>query len=192
MKIIRDEKLDDLSWDENGINEWSTASLQYYLNEEYINELDEDMIENAKWYTSSYDPDGATSSIAYTAERASTTTQFSDGITRNTNWTGKIALAYPSDYGYASSACYAGSKDIYNYDDSTCYESDWMFNSVFQWLLSPPSDYGGIALFVISGGDVVDYCYVNSTNGVRPVTYLKSSVAIVDGSGEDGDPYILG
>ena len=157
------------------------------------------MIDDAKWYTSSYNPKGATSSTAYTAERASTTTQcgsFSsydcsgESVTRTTNWTGKIALAYPSDYGYASSGCYAGSKDIYNYDNTTCKNSNWMFNGSYQWLLSPHSNNAHNAQIVYSVGGVYGD---NASNiyAVRPVTYLKSNIVITGGSGTSSDPYTL-
>ena len=63
----------------------------------------------------------------YEKERGITTVSNPrDGITRTTTWTGKIALAYPSDYGYATDfrKCFQA---LHNYDDSTCKSNDWMY-----------------------------------------------------------------
>ena len=208
-----------------GINEWSQADLKTELNTTYYNrtsgtcyngdsnastacdfsstgltETARNMIDDAKWYTSSYSPEDATSSTAYTAERASTTTQcgsFSsldcsgESVTRTTNWTGKIALAYPSDYGYASSGCYTGTQTLYEYNDSTCKNSNWMFNGFYQWLLSTHSNYARYAQYATSNGRVT-YYFAYYTSAVRPVTYLKSNIVITGGSGTSSDPYTLG
>ena len=41
IKIVRNEKLSsNMAWNSNGVNEWSTASLNTYLNGEYYNGLD--------------------------------------------------------------------------------------------------------------------------------------------------------
>ena len=211
-----------------GINEWSQADLKTELNTTYYNrtsgtcyneennasttcdfsstgltETARNMIDDAKWYTVSTIAE-ITTQNAYTAERASTTTQcgsFSsydcngDSVTRTTNWTGKIALAYPSDYGYASSTCYS-TVQLYNSNEQdyrldTCKTSNWMFNGSYQWLLSPRSNSALSAQNVYSGGYVNSFNAYN-TNAVRPVTYLKSSVKITGGSGISSDPYTLG
>ena len=100
LKIARSESIGNYAWDSNNVNEWSTATLQTYLNGDYLNSLSAEaqgMIGNAKWnlggsptfrrlYANDY----------YTFERG--TTVYSG---RSTEWIGKIALMYPSDYMYA-------------------------------------------------------------------------------------------
>ena len=109
------------------------------------------------WYTSASNYD-ITASESYAEERSSTTTQFTDSgitVTRTTNWTGKVGLMYPSDYGYASSGCRNGEQTLYNYDNETCTSTNWLYNSDYQWLLSPLS------------GNRVSVLYVNSTGNVN-------------------------
>ena len=45
---------------------------------------------------------------------------------RPTTWKGKIALAYPSDYGYAADLNQCKDKTLYDYDNRTCTSNNWM------------------------------------------------------------------
>ena len=103
----------------------------------------------------------------------------SDGITRKDYWEGKIALIYPSDYGYASTdtTCRSG------LGSTNCKNENWLFNSKYQWTLSPNSGYADIVFGVNSGGNV-SYNFASNARGVRPVLFLKSDVVIAGGTGE--------
>ena len=107
-------------------------------------------------------------------------------------WPGYIGLMYPSDYAYATdlSVC---RKDGYNYDTDTtnCTGTDWLFNNSTTWLISPDSGFSDAAFLVISSG-IVGSTTAYVSYGVRPVAYLKSDLQIVDGTGTQSDPYILG
>ncbi|HIS86540.1 MAG TPA: hypothetical protein IAB49_00170 [Candidatus Caccenecus avistercoris] len=211
VKLIRSNSLGDIVWDSDGTNNWSTASLQTTLNGDYLNDsgsyaatgiknnTTRNMIANVTWKlggTASYT--SASNGLAshwYGYERG--TTVYSG---RPTTWQGKIALMYPSDYGYATSggsttnreACLA--KELYNWESSSysdCKNNDWIFNNDYQWTLTPYSrDIGNIFLVYPSG-------YVNSdgrgddSNGVRPSVYLTSNVGISGGDGTMNNPYIL-
>ncbi len=100
LKIARSESIGNYAWDSNNVNEWSTATLQTYLNGDYLNSLSAEaqgMIGNAKWNlggSSTYQ--GLYANDYYTFKRG--TTVYSG---RSTEWIGKIALMYPSDYMYA-------------------------------------------------------------------------------------------
>ena len=54
IKIVRNEKLSsDMAWDSNNVNEWSTASLNTYLNGDYYNGIEatsKSMIADTKYY----------------------------------------------------------------------------------------------------------------------------------------------
>ena len=150
------------------------------------------MIGNAKWYTSASNED-ITASESYAEERASTTKQFTDEgitVTRTTNWTGKVGLMYPSDYGYASSGCRNGEQTLYNYANKTCTSTNWLYNSDNQWLLTPYSGYRSSVRFVYSAGFVTGN-NAGYTYGARPVIYLSSSVKITGGDGTSSNPYQL-
>ena len=114
---------------------------------------------------------------------------------RPTTWTGKIALPYPSDYGYAADlgSC---NKTLYDYDNSTCTSTNWMKpilgTSSYGWLLTPGSGDSNYAWVVFSSGYVGSYR--NGTCialGVAPVLYLGSELGIGSGTGTNSDPYRL-
>ena len=112
----------------------------------------------------------------------------------STTWKGKIALAYPSDYGYAAefgtNYC---NKQLSSYNDTTCTSNNWMkgtFSSSYSWLLTPYSSYSSHAWHGYSSG-LVYYTDAYSALGVSPVLYLNSNVEFRDGDGSVSNPYQL-
>ena len=198
-----------------GINEWSQADLMTELNTDYINpnpasettlwfdgqnnsknglyDYDKniksksiDKVAKVKWNTSRAEY-GASALDSYNQERSTP----SDNVPTNNIWDGKIALIYPSDYGYASTdqTCRNNmgslTNNVYN-----CKNENWLFNSSFQWTLSPVS---GIAYFVfaVDSSGYVSYTNASYTFGVRPVLFLKSDVVIAGGTGIESAPYTI-
>ena len=199
-----------------GINEWSQADLMTELNIDYINPsptsdttLWYNGSNNAKNGTYDYNKNiksnwidkiakvkwnvgGASAEMSalnsYGAERGENhINNPSDGITRTTTWDGKIALMYPSDYGYASTdtTCRSG------LSSSNCKNENWLFNSANQWTLSPYSGFVNVALSVFSSGSINLTYFVNNNRDVRPVLYLKSNVIISKGNGTIDNPFII-
>ena len=210
VKLIRSDSLGNIAWDSANTNNWSTASLQTTLNGDYLNgsgsyassgiknDTTENMIANVIWKlggTANYDStSNGLASHWYGYERG--TTVYSG---RPTTWQGKIALMYPSDYGYATSggsttnreACLA--KELYNWDSSSysdCKNNDWLFNSTIQWTLTPASSSSDFVFRVLTSGYVSIHNAFNSL-GVRPSVYLTSNVGISGGDGTMNNPYIL-
>ena len=121
----------------------------------------------------------------YNAERGTAhISNPSDGTTRNNTWDGKIALIYPSDYGYASTdtACRDSMSSQTNHVNN-CKNENWLFNRTYQWTLSPRSG-NAFYVFYVSSGGFVGSRSADGTNGVRPVLFLKSDVVIAGGTGE--------
>ncbi len=157
------------------------------------------MIGDTVWYlggASNYTSasNGLTSHF-YSYERG--TTVYSG---RSTSWTGKVGLMYPSDYGYATSggtttdrnSCL--NKELYNWDSSSysdCKNNDWIFNSAYQWTITPDASRSNGVFSLNSPGHAYNYTAIRTNNGVRPVVFLKSSIKIVDGDGSSNNPYIL-
>ena len=113
--------------------------------------------------------------------------------TRTLTWTGKIAVAYPSDYGYAAdlSLC---QKKLSSYNDVTCTANNWMKSilaSNYGWLLTPESGYENAAWRVFSPGDVYYSGIAYLAYGVTPVLSLASELDIGSGSGTSSSPYQL-
>ena len=208
VKIIRDDSLGNIAWNSSNVNDWSTASLQTTLNGTYYNgtyatgafknDSTRNAIESVVWNlggSSTYKD--VTASMFYERER---------GIIvysgRPTTWTGKIALMYPSDYGYATAggtttnrdSCLA--KELYNWygsDVSDCKNNDYLYkSSYYQWTLAPGSSNSSSAFYVNAEG-YVDYSnYVSNSTGVRPAAYLKSSISLSSvGDGSSTSPYQL-
>ncbi|MDY3948287.1 MAG: hypothetical protein SOZ04_02920, partial [Bacilli bacterium] len=194
----------------NGVNDWSTASLQTTLNGTYYNgtyatgalknDATRNAIESVVWNlggTANYSSasDGLASHF-YGYERG--TTVYSGHAP---TWTGKIGLMYPSDYGYATSggsttdraACLA--KEMYNWPDSgvsDCNNNDYLYKSGYsQWTLAPNSSDAYYVFYVFLRGYVFR-SYADITFGVRPAAYLKSSISLSSvGDGSSTSPYQL-
>ena len=189
LKIARNESIGDYQWDDNE-NEWSTATLNAYLNGTYLNSLTSEaqtMVGNAKWSLGGWNTSLLYANQLYEYERG--TTVYSG---RSTEWTGKIALMYPSDYMYAGdlSKC---SKDGYNWniDQANCRDMSWLRNtSTTQWTLTPSSSISDVVFVVDYSGYVADNVVFNS-NASRPVLYLASTVEITGGDGTSGNPFAL-
>ena len=209
VKIIRDDSLGNIAWASSNVNDWSTASLQTTLNGTYYNgtyatgafknDSTRNAIESVVWNLGgSSTNNDVTASMFYERERG--TTVYSG---RPTTWTGKIALMYPSDYGYATAggtttnrdSCLA--KELYNWDGSDvsdCKNNDYLFKSAYtQWTLAPYSSNSYHAFLVDTKGFVNNYgSVVGNTPGVRPAAYLKSSISLSSvGDGSSTSPYQL-
>ena len=110
---------------------------------------------------------------------------------RPTEWTGKIALAYPSDYGYAADLGKC-SQNLNNYNNSTCTSNNWMKAIVAPnhgWLLTPRSGIASNVWYVYSSGGVYYNSYVYNAYGVAPVLFLNSDANVKSGTGTSSDPY---
>ena len=116
-----------------------------------------------------------------------------------TPWTGKIALAYPSDYGYAADLNQCVNKQLNEYSDSTCTSNNWMKaiitnnGSKYGWLLTPDSGRSRSAWNVRSGGYVYNNYSASGALGAVPVLSLSSELGIEsgDGDGSSSNPYKL-
>ena len=163
------------------------------------NDVTRNMIAETTWNLGGWNVSNLFSNVMYEKERGTTTVSNpSDGITRATTWTGKIALLYPSDYGYATdlSKC---SQTLVNYDSNTdsyaCRSNDWMYSifktNSYNWLLTPLSGDAYNAFILSSAGYVNDGGNVAGDHGVAPVLYLGSDQDIVAGDGSQSKPYQL-
>ena len=197
IKLVRNEQLlGSYAWNFNHVNEWSTATLNTYLNGDYYNGIDatsKSMIANAKYYLGGSNTESGGAETYYNWERG--TTVYSG---RSTSWNGKIALMYPSDYSYT----YALGVDNTCYNDgsySGCGESSgktngWIYNTNSnsnQWFLSPYSGGSNYAFHLFDSGNFNYYGYLGISYGVRPSLYLVSNIKIDSGDGTEQNPYSL-
>ena len=198
----------DANYTGNG-NDWTKAGSQYYLNETYYNNLsNNNLIEEMKYYLGNVTTDSSgflsgTNAEVYTQERGSeicdsSVTSWSQNSSCNiwygnqATWNGKIALLYPSDFGYAS--------DVANWsnDYQTAYSNglsltNWMFNNEMSgtWFLSPSSSGPIDVSDVGCDGFLIGNIDADSNAGIRPVLSLGSQTKIITGTGSYEDPYQL-
>lgn len=199
VKIIKEESIGEYAWDTSSINNWSTSSLKTYLNEDYYNSLTttaKNQIAEVTWYLGGASATAVSASNMYDYERGAKV-YTGDDITRDTTWTGKIALMYPSDWGYASnvSAC---KTNLYKCNDSGAQTNNWLFTSqksgsiesnYYEWFLTPISAYSNFAIIASKTGEVFYGGDVSDASDIRPTLYLKSDVIRTGGYGTSGSHF---
>ena len=162
-----------------------------FTNTGFKNDTTRNMIAETTYYTRGHNTAVIYVNEMYNKERVSGTV-VSATPTRTLTWTGKVAVAYPSDYGYAAdlSLC---QKQLGSYNDATCTANNWMKNIIapnYGWLLTPNSGNASRAWNVDSSGYVA-YDAAYAAYGVAPVLSLTSELDIGSGSGTSSSPYQL-
>ena len=197
LKIIRNESLGNMAWNDRSVNDWSQASLQEYLNSEYYNSLIFDsqrLVDDTYWALGGCPPNSLASQ-SYECER--NTTVYNDGLTY---WIGKIALMYQSDFGYATSGGTTVNREVClanrlsgwsNLSYADCHSNDYLYDSSkSQWLLTPYSNNS--SAFHLSPPGYVGDGGVSLARSFRPVLYLNWSIQITSGIGTMKDPFEIG
>ncbi|MBS7021276.1 MAG: hypothetical protein KH135_05410, partial [Firmicutes bacterium] len=111
-------------------------------------------------------------------------------ITTNQN----IGLMYPSDYGYAARNACINVKKMREYENSKdCTEGNWLYQSDYEWLLTPINNNEEQAFYIESSGSLENHYNYQVTRifEVRPVVYLKPTIEIYNGDGTISNPYII-
>ena len=163
------------------------------------NDTTRNMIAETTWNLGGWNTSNIYSNVMYEKERETAVGDSSaDKITRTTTWTGKIAVPYPSDYGYATdlSKC---SQKLYGYDNNTdsyaCRSNDWMYQilgtSNNGWFLTPKSGVPYNSWAVNSNSYVMPNINCYNEFGVAPVLYLNPNQNVVGGNGSQNNPYQL-
>ena len=171
------------NWYSGSKNE-NNATYNYSKN---IKRSSIDKIAKVRWNTSRVTYNASVLN-SYNQERSTTLISTpSDNVQRTNTWDGKIALMYPSDYGYASTdtICRSG------LSSTNCKNENWLFNNAYQWTLSPCSGHAFSVYRVNLSGEISNVIYPNVSNHIRPVLFLKSDVVITEGTGTEIDPFIL-
>ena len=209
-----------------GFNDWSQADLMKLLNSGYDSEsVGGSLYWNAQSGTCFSGRDNATVDCDFTSTGIKDTTrnmiaettynlggwnnnsvypnqiyEYERGTTvytgRPTTWKGKIAVAYPSDYGYAADLNQC-KQTLVNYDNSTCTSNNWMKNIVtnnggnYGWLLTHRPDSSSSTWTVRREGLANNISEASGGLGVVPVLSLSSELGIESGDGSSSNPYKL-
>ena len=189
----------------NGRNNAQTGVFDYTKR---LSATAQSLIGDAKWYlggigyyTFNETTGEGTASKFYTAERGTYVCGGENGeycydgaCPRATEWAGKVALFYPSDYGFAvggnvRSTCLEKNLDMYI--DDNCNKNDWIYLAfTSQWFLTP---YSYSNPYIVLGLDnFIGNSDTSDTKGVHPTVYLGSGVIISGGNGTPENPFTLG
>ena len=176
VKLIKYSSIGNMYWDDTGSYAWATASLNTYLNSQYLNGLGifANIISHSIWKASdvSFSSNSTLESV-FTAEMADNV------VTVNT----KIGLAYVSDYGFAA-------------DSSTWLNNGWQSDKIgwlknFEsWTIT--SQGGGSLAWTAPKGSTFVNSFVDIDEfSTRPTFYLNSDVSYISGTGAKNDPFII-
>ncbi len=155
------------------------------------NDTTRNLIAETTYYTRGHNSNQIFADTMYDKERVSGSVYSG----HSTSWTGKVAIPYPSDYGYAADLSLCQMK-LSSYNAPTCTVSNWMKNILTNngatngWLLTPYSGYAYDAWSVSSSVSFTDN-RVYSAYGVAPVLSLNSELSIRSGTGTSSSPYQL-
>ena len=176
----------------NGKNNAKNGTYDYSKNIKFSSI---DKIANVRWNLGGYNTPSSVSVLnMYNYERG--TLHISnprDGVTRKDYWDGKIALMYPSDYGYASTGTTCRN-DLSKCKDAGSKANNWLFNGNLQWTLSSlsaTSSFNETLVFYVYSDGMVWNGVQSGAFGVRPSLFLKSDVVIDGGTGIESNPFIL-
>ena len=198
IKIIRDESIGDMKWNGTTSNNWTTATLNTYLNNNYYNTLTskaKNMIGTTKYYLGGFESSNITAETMWQYERKNGSNRkgyyYSSNPIMQNDASKKIALMYVSDYGYAASKnC---TSILKNYDGySSCNTTNnWLDKRTNTWLLSQNSDSSNRAYLIHSSSSAYINLISSYEYAVRPVLSLSSNVKISGGNGTLEQPYQL-
>ena len=180
-KILKNELLPEQVWDSTNSNNWARpATLNTYLNGEYLSSLDSSIKDNIVSHTWGIG--------AVTSDNDDLSSQIASE--QGTTWNGNIGLIAHSDYLRANSDMANCGTDKTNYENyETCRNTDWMYISRSDWwTISPTAGYSNRVWDVFDAGFLSSATANSSGNAPRPAAYLKSDITL-SGSGTLEDPY---
>ena len=205
-----------LYWDSEtgtcyGNNEKDSALMKTYpcdFKETGLKDSAKAMIEDAKWYLGASDYNANILTETFYQNERDTKVWNSTSYPRETNWIGKVALFYASDYGYATSggsnqnreACLKKELTLWSDENYTdCKNNNWLFDILnvstvekAAFTINPSINTASHVHTVLSvQGKVKGEIGAWDSRLVYPTVYLKKDILFQDGDGSKNNPYIL-
>lgn len=228
VKIMRNSLIGKLAWDQDKNqdsslktynNDWSTSSLQEFLNGKYYdrgedttytyytgssgsssvslnlenigikNDTTRGLISESLWYLKGWDSNSIYSDQMYDYERNSGKVYNANSPTTLLR---NIGIPYVSDYGYAADLGSCSGKTLSKYDDTTCTSANWMkpiLGTSSYGWLMAPFSSYSDIAWVVFSSGGVGSSSVYNARGVAPVLHLNSELGIKTGDGSQDTPY---
>lgn len=206
-------------YDDGTTYEWVNYQYEQSENNDYPDEnMWEDpdsYIQAVKWNTGYITPNNVRSynaNLFYNEERLNNVTRncttgsaCNDTVVRTTEWVGKMALMYASDYYYSTSGGSTVSrgncvqKSVNDWaNEAECYNNTWLKVEADEehddyrcdWLLSPvnSANLSNAVLALCPENDVgTSYAYYDY--GIAGAFYLKNNLSYAGGDGTKANPY---
>ncbi len=186
IKIVRINSIANKKWHTIYSNDWTSASLNTYLNSTYYNGLNS--IAKSQIIAKNF------SIGKIINENNDLATQVNDE--NEATWKGKIALITVSEYIRSNSnksSC--GTFSTNNSNFSTCVNTNWLNNTNgwLIWTLSTIGDNGEVYDIYTNASPYnqgrISIDYTNGELPIRPTIYLSSDIKITGGDGSQSNPY---
>ena len=204
-----------------GYNDWTQADLKTELNGDYLNTS---LQANTTWYNGRRNAKNASFnyqrvlkadaqtlfgdavwnlgayanstnirlSALYTAERGTAVPTGTSG--RQTTWTGKVALMYPSDQGYATGGTVRNTclnSNLSQFSTNQCNTNSWIYQLGSNTRYLTPST-NNQAYATYRNNTYIATNYVYNAYVTYPTIYLYSTVVITGGNGSQAQPFTIG
>ena len=180
VKIIKNEVLLNKAFDENNKNDWTSSSLNSYLNNDYYNSLSK---EAQKLIVPHY------FNIGFNFENSEKNLSVLKKQEEKNKAISKVGLMTISDYLFASSSGCNNLASVFG-DNRDCYKSNYISlinHKNYMWTIT--KDYGTKNIVITTGnmyfGDSEAYF---ENIGVVPVLYLKKDIKLT-GKGKKEIPF---
>ena len=175
-------------WSISENNNWEQSDLNNInLNVNYLNYLGvkwSDKIENNNWIIGG--------NVNTNIVEVNAKSVYSNEILNsagNSFVSKKIGLMYASDYAFAASNAF-WNITLSNYNDTTLRVNNWLYNGVYEWILTKTSDSDTMSYNVGVAGKV-NSREITTAYAIRPTFYLNSNVFYVSGKGTQLEPILI-
>ncbi len=186
VKLIRNSVYKRNSWALDNVTIWENSLLNSELNDNFINTFSsnwQSKISNYDWYF------GSVADPGYNVKNFFDFEHFVNDFSNKIIYANKIALMYPSDYGYASDYSLSWGDSMYNYDEINFKSNNWLFLGLDEWTLTSGSNGTSDLVYYVTTYGRLSYEEGPSNFYFRPTFYLNANVIYIGGSGTESDPY---
>lgn len=183
----------------NGVNNRKNAVFEF---KKVLSFEAQDFIDEALWYTGSIAGEEQSWTVPnmYLYERSNNipNIDFEDGIERKTEWIGKVAIMYPSDFGFATSGGNNINREtcinmtMIDWENTDCSNNNWLNSAHYKQTMMPNYQLKSSIVTITSTGKILLRNTYNAPYDNLPVVFLKSDINFYFGDGTRDNPYKLG